>query len=377
MDDGDAALLTKGISNNRQAHTSIRPRLIEPPHRATLEPGLQTHPETPMTPIDRRRFVQGGLLTAAGTALGPAAALACEDVSSEFGRRSTADDVTAGLDLSGKTALVTGCNSGIGYETMRTLALRGAHVLGTARTLERGQEACASVEGRATPLVLELTEFETAVQCAQQVRAMGAPLDILICNAGAIFDELWHVNGVEAHFVTNHLGHFVLVNQLLDLVVAAPQGRVVIVGSRAHENAPDDGIQFDDLAGESWFATQRAYGHSKLANGLHALELARRLEGTRATANVVHPGVVRTNIARNLPAWQELAFRVAGYLFLKSSAQGAATTCYAATNPDLQDVSGCYFADCNPETPSANMQDADMAARLWEVSEELTRDFAA
>jgi len=330
-----------------------------------------------MTPIDRRRFVQGGLLAAAGPTLAPAAALACEDVSSEFGRRSTADDVTAGLDLSGKTALVTGCNSGIGYETMRTLALRGAHVLGTARTLERGQEACASVEGRATPLVLELTEFETAVQCAQQVRAMGAPLDILICNAGAIFDELWHVNGVEAHFVTNHLGHFVLVNQLLDLVVAAPQGRVVIVGSRAHENAPDDGIQFDDLAGESWFATQRAYGHSKLANGLHALELARRLEGTRATANVVHPGVVRTNIARNLPAWQELAFRIAGYLFLKSSAQGAATTCYVATNPDLQDVSGCYFADCNPDTPSASMQDTDMAARLWEVSEELTRDFAA
>ena len=336
-----------------------------------------------MTPIDRRRFVQGGLLTAAGSALGPAAALgpvaalACDDVSSDFDRRSTADDVTAGLDLSGKTALVTGCNSGIGYETMRTLALRGAHVLGTARTLERGQEACESVEGRATPLVLELTEFETAVRCAEQVRAVGAPLDILICNAGAIFDELWHVNGIEAHFVVNHLGHFVLVNHLLDLVLAAPQGRIVTVGSRAHENAPDDGIQFDELSGESWFGQQRAYGHSKLANGLHSLELARRIEGTAATSNAVHPGVVGTNIARNLPAWQEIAFNVAGYLFLKSPAQGAATTCYVATNPDLQHVSGCYFADCNPETPSANMRDADMAARLWEVSEELTRDFAA
>lgn len=330
-----------------------------------------------MTPIDRRRFVQDGLAAAAGSALGPATALACDDVSSEFGRRSTADDVTAGLDLGGKTALVTGCNSGIGYETMRTLALRGAHVLGTARTLERGREACDRVAGRATPLVLELTGFETAVECAEQVRAMDAPLDILICNAGAIFDELWHVDGIEAHFVVNHLGHFVLVNHLLDLVVAAPQGRIVIVGSRAHENAPDNGIQFDNLSGESWFGSQRAYGHSKLANGLHSLELARRLEGTAATSNVVHPGLVGTNIARNLPAWQKIAFRVAGYLFMKSPAQGAATSCYVATSPDLQHVSGCYFADCNPESPSANMRDADMAARLWEVSEELTREFAA
>ena len=330
-----------------------------------------------MAPVNRRRFLHGGLLTAAGSALGPLAALACDDVSSEFGRRSTANDVTAGMDLSGKTALVTGVNSGIGYETMRTLALRGAHVLGTARTLEKGRAACDSVAGRATPLVLELTEFETVLRCAEQVRATGTPLDILICNAGAIFDELWHVNGIEAHFVTNHLGHFLLVNRLLDLVVAAPQGRIVIVGSRAHESAPPDGIQFDDLSGESWFATQRAYGHSKLANGLHSLELARRLENTPATSNAVHPGVVRTNILRNLPAWQEAAFRLGGYLFLKSTAQGAATTCYVATHPDLQRVSGCYFANCNPETPSPAMQDQEMAARLWEISEELTRDFAA
>ena len=113
------------------------------------------------------------------------------------------------------------------------------------------------------------------------------------------------------------------------------------------------------------------------ANGLHSLELARRLEGTSATSNAIHPGVVRTNIGCNLPAWQEVAFRVGGYLFLKCSAQGAATTCYVATNPDLRHVSCCYFADSNPETPSADMQDAAMAARLWEISEELTRDFAA
>lgn len=332
--------------------------------------------------IDRRRFLQGGLPATAGAAPGPAgpwsaAARAGEPVGSPFGRRATADQVTAGLDLSGKTALVTGVNSGIGYATMRTLALRGAHVLGTARTLEKGREACAAVTGMATPLVLELTRFETVARCAEQIRAMDAPLDIVICNAGAMFDDLWRVNGVEAHFVANHLGHFLLVNRLLDRVLAAPQGRIVIVGSRAHESAPADGIQFDDLSGESWYGAQRAYGHSKLANGLHALELARRLEGAAATSNVVHPGVVQTNIAHNLPAWQEAVFRAAGYLFLKSPAQGAATSCHAAASPDLRHVSGCYFANCNPKTPSANMRDPEMAARLWAVSEELTRDFAA
>ena len=325
--------------------------------------------------IDRRQFVLGSTLSAVGT-LGPALGrAACADIRSDFGGGSTAEEVTMGLDLSGKTALVTGVNSGIGYETMRTLALRGAHVLGTARTPEKGREACDSVEGEATPLVLELTEFDSVVQCASQVRAAGKPLDMLICNAGAIFNELWQVNGIESHLVVNHLGHFLLVNHLLDLVVAAPQGRIVIVGSRAHNSAPDSGIQFDDLSGESWFETQMAYGHSKLANGLHSLELSRRLAGTNATSNVIHPGVVRTNIARNLPWWQETAFRVLGRVFLKSEQQGAATTCYAATNPDLDGVSGCYFADCNPATPSENMQDLEMAARLWSVSEELARNF--
>ncbi len=319
--------------------------------------------------IDRRRFLEGSALLALGV---PRSHAACEDVASEYDDDSTAEEVTLGSDLTGKTALITGVNSGIGYETMRVLALRGAHVLGTARTSERGREACDSVQGETTPLVLELSDLDSVVKCANQVRARGVELDRLICNAGALLTELQLVNGVEAHFAINHLGHFLLVNRLLELVVAAPQGRVVIVGSRAHNSAPDDGIQFDDLSGASWFDRQAAYGHSKLANGLHSLELARRLEDTRATSNVLHPGVVRTNIARNLPAWQETAFRAFGYFFLKSLEEGAATTCYVATSPDLDNVSGCYFADCNPATASATMQDAQMAARLWEVSESLT-----
>ena len=312
--------------------------------------------------IKRRRFLQGS----AGLALLhhlPALAGYADDVPrSPFGADTTAEEATAGIDLTGKTALVTGCNSGIGYETMRVLALRGAHVLGTARTDQKARDACASVAGATTPLVLELSDFDSVVGCANQVRAMDTPLDMLICNAGVLFRDLRQLNGLEMHFVVNHLGHFLLVHRLLDQLAAAPQGRVVVVGSMAHRSTPPGGIQFDDLSGAGW--ERSAYGHSKLANGLFALELARRLEGTRATANVLHPGVIETNIFRhvdvNLPA-----------NILKTVEQGAATTCYVASYPSLAKVSGYYFSDCNPEEPSAEMRDAAMARRLWDVSEAL------
>ena len=294
---------------------------------------------------------------------------------SPFGEDSTAEEVTDGLDLTGKTALVTGVNTGIGYETMRVLALRGAHVLGTARTAEKGQIACASVVGRATPLVLELSDFDSVAACADAAQAQADSIDILVCNAGVLLNEPQQVRGLEMHFVVNHLGHFILVNRLLDAVRAAPEGRVVVVSSRAHQSAPADGIQFDNLAGEGDFDRQGFYGHSKLANGLFSHELARRLEGSNATSNSLHPGVVVTNIARNLPAWQEAIFRFAGSVFMKSVEEGAATSCYVATSPDLAGVSGCYFSDCNPVTPSANMRDDAMAERLWLVSEELTRPY--
>ena len=314
--------------------------------------------------IKRRRFLQGSASLALLHQL-PAFAGYADDVPrSAFGGDTTAAEATAGIDLTGKTALVTGCNSGIGYETMRVLALRGAHVLGTARSAEKAREACASVAGSTTPLVLELSDFDSVVACADEVQSMNVPLDMLICNAGVLFRDLRQVHGLEMHFVVNHLGHFLLVHRLLDQVVAAPQGRVVVVGSMAHRGTPPGGIQFDNLSGEGW--ERSAYGHSKLANGLFALELARRLEGTRATANVLHPGVIETNIFRHVDV------NLPGNI-LKSVEQGAATTCYVASHPSLATVSGYYFSDCNPEEPSAEMRDAAMARRLWDVSEELLR----
>jgi NAD(P)-dependent dehydrogenase (short-subunit alcohol dehydrogenase family) len=294
-----------------------------------------------------------------------------------FGADSTAEEVTTGIDLSGKTALVTGCNSGIGYETMRVLALRGAHVLGAARTPQKAEDACNSVAGQTTPVVIELTEFDTIVAAANQIRAMNTPIDMLICNAGVMeLPELEQVNGIEKQFYINHLGHFVLVNQLLPQIMAAPQGRVVNVSSgRATGNAPDEGIQFDNLAGERDYDPGKAYGQSKLANVLFTLELARRLDGSYATANALRPGVIPTNLGRHLPRWEVIALETVGKLFTKTIPQGAATTCYVATAPTLSTTSGYFFEHCNPILAGGYTEDREMAAKLWEVSEELTAGY--
>jgi NAD(P)-dependent dehydrogenase (short-subunit alcohol dehydrogenase family) len=298
-----------------------------------------------------------------------------------FGADATAEQVTAGLDLSGRTALVTGCNSGLGYETMRVLALRGAHVFGTGRTLERAEVACASVEGRTTPLALELSDFQSAVDCAAAVRASGVDLDMLICNAGInTFGDLELVDGIEKMFVVNFLGHFVLVNRLLPMMVARGAGRIVHVGSRSgYRRAPPAGIDFDNLRGEKGFDAGEAYGRSKLANALFSLELARRLEGSGVTSNVIHPGLVVTNIARTAPGALRWAFDKLGPLFAKTPEQGAATQVYVATAPALADVSGAYFEDCNPVTVSGDhhMFDEAMATRLWRTAEEMTGEYLA
>ena len=320
-------------------------------------------------PLNRRRFLSGSALIALGSYCTRIFAQGAQVPKSGFGPMSTAENVTEDIDLTGKTALVTGCNSGIGYETMRILALRGAHVIGTARTLEKGEMACESVKGQATPVLLELTDFDSVVACAEQVRNMNVPLDMLICNAGVLFRDLRQVRGLEMQFVVNHLGHFILVNRLLDRTTIAAEGRIVVVGSAAHRSAPQGGIQFENLSGEGWSAG--AYGHSKLANGLFSLELARKLEGTNATSNSLHPGGVQTNITRNL------AGGIGAFRLPKTAEQGAATTCYVAASPDLSGISGFYFADCNVVQPGGYMEDTAMAAQLWEVSEDLTRPYLA
>ena len=341
--------------------------------------------------IDRRAFVaaSSGLLMTSGLTL-PRRAFAAdyghigkEPPLSDFTRDSTSEEVTAGLDLTGKTVVITGANSGLGYETMRVLAMRGAHVIGTGRTAEKAETAAASVEGNVTPVVLELTDFDSIAACARDIEALGAPVDVLICNAGIMaLPERELVRGIERQFAVNHLGHFVFSNLLLDSVKAAPQGRFVIVSSDGYKSAPEDGIQFDDLSWEAGYEPWTAYGHSKLANQLFAQELGRRLQGSTATANSIHPGVIATNLARHMMPGIAVRFvSVFGGWFIddfKSTPQGAATQCYVATAPALEGVSGVYFADCNPREPETpHMLNEDMAARLWDVSVELSEGYVS
>lgn len=333
----------------------------------------------PVKFLTRRQVIQRmatlGILGALPSSL-LAQVLTREPPVSPFGSSATAEEVTEGLDLTGLTFAITGCNSGLGLETMRVLAMRGAHVIGIARTQEKANDACASVQGETTPVFLDLADWDSIVLCAERIREMNVPLDGLITNAGIMaLPELELVNGVEKQFAVNHLGHFILINQLRDEVLAAPQGRFVLLSSGLHRRA-DQGIEFDNLDGSQYYSPWDAYGVSKLANALCARELARQIEHTDATANSLHPGVIKTNLVRNLPWWQQWAMKYFGGLFLKDIPEGAATTCYVATSPGLVGVRGFYFSDCNvSDDGSEFIYDDAMAAKLWEVSEELTKDY--
>jgi len=333
--------------------------------------------------MDRRRFI--GLSLSAVTAPLAAGCGGYEKLPvaavprSGFDERSTAQQVTEGIDLSGKLAVVTGCTSGIGFETMRVLALRGAYVVGTSRSLARAEQACRRVVGKTSPVELELGDFESVVRCAETIRSLNTPVDMLILNAGfrGGGNDAVRIDGIEKHFRVNHLGHFLLVNRLLDRLYLAWQGRIVVVASRAaYRGAPADGIRFDDLALSRDYSDSLAYGQSKLANVLFSLELGRLLRGSRITSNALHPGLIDTEIDRNVNRLGQFAFGLLAAATGKSVEEGAATSCFVATSPRLGSTSGRYFEDCNAvEVPGTHMQDMAMADRLWFLSEELTRPY--
>jgi NAD(P)-dependent dehydrogenase (short-subunit alcohol dehydrogenase family) len=267
---------------------------------------------------------------------------------------------------------------------MRTFAAHGAHVIGTARTLAKAQEACASVTGKTTPLACELTDMQSVVDCANAVSALDLPLDVLMCNAGIMaLPKLEQVPItvagkpvlLEKQFLVNHLGHHLLTRRLLPQVAAAPAGRVVVLSSIGYTLAPKEGIQFDNLSGENGYKPFTAYGQSKLANALFAMELSRRHAGSSLTANAVHPGMVATDLGRHItgkPRDPNAPLRKG----FKTAAQGAATQVYCAIDRRLKGVSGYYFEDCNPaQMEGPNPADAALAARLWQVSEMLVQDY--
>ncbi len=291
-----------------------------------------------------------------------------------FGNGSTAEQVTDGIDLSGKRYLVTGCNSGLGLETVRVLSLRGAEVVGVARTEESASAALGSANATGDVAACDLSEPVTVRVCVETVKALDTPLDAIICNAGIMaLPKLTVKHGLELQFLTNHIGHFMLVTGLLDTL--KDDGRVVVVSSSAHKMAKGVGLDFDNLDGAKGYSPWKAYAQSKLANILFTKGLAKRFEGSQRTANALHPGVIRTNLGRHMNPVANAVFGAVGPLFLKSIPQGAATQCYVATHPDVATISGVYFADSNPLDPIPEAQDPTAIDRLWQVSEERVAGF--
>jgi WW domain-containing oxidoreductase len=295
-----------------------------------------------------------------------------------FGANSTAEQVSEGLSLTGKTILMTGCNSGLGQEAARVLVLRGAHVLGTARSAEKANAACAGFTGpgKATGYGCELSDPASVRACVAGIKRDGHRLDAIICNAGIMaLPKLEKAHGYELQFFTNHIGHFILVTGLLEQLT--DEGRVVMLSSAAHTQAPKGAIEFDNLSGDKGYGAWRAYGQSKIANLLFAKELQRRFAGTKKTAYGVHPGVIATNLGRNMGAVARTAFSAIGPLFLKTIPQGAATEVFAAVNPKAVPLAGSYLADSNAKAPRADAEDAALASRLWVESERIVKGLSA
>ncbi len=281
-------------------------------------------------------------------------------------------------DMQGKTVVVTGGNSGIGFETAAALAGMGARVVVTARNADKGRAAVAAIgqrlggDAQVQLVVFDLADLSSVRRGAAEILEQAPRLDVLVNNAGLVLSERSEtVDGLEATFAVNHLGPFLLTNLLLDRIRASSPARIVNVASTAH-NAARKGIPFDDLQSEKKYATMRVYGQSKLANILFTEELARRLEGSGVTANSLHPGTVRTGYGGDGDARGLLAFgiKISSPFFL-SPAKGARTSVYLASDPGVAGVSGEYFVKCKPKQPKPWARDQEAARRLWQVSEEL------
>lgn len=302
---------------------------------------------------------------------------------SGFGSATTAEQVTAGIDASNLTVVITGGASGIGLETSRVLALRGAHVVIAARNMEAANEAKQTIlksneNAKIDVLQFDLSSLNSVKVFADNFLALNLPLNILINNAGIMFCPYQlSQDGIEMQFATNHLGHFYLTNLLLDKMKSTAsatgiEGRIINLSSIAHLRTYEEGIKFDAINDKKSYSDKKAYGQSKLASILHANELSRRLkeEGANITVNSVHPGLIMTNLMKYSLTFMRI-MKLLTYVFWKNVPQGAATTCYVAVHPDMKGVSGKYFLDCNEWPASDFARDPQLAKKLWDYSNHL------
>jgi NAD(P)-dependent dehydrogenase (short-subunit alcohol dehydrogenase family) len=277
--------------------------------------------------------------------------------------------------MEGKVVLITGATDGLGKETALTLAGAGATVVAagrdprktatTVRDLVR-ETGNAAVEG----LVADLSSQDQVRGLAREFLDRYDHLDVLVNNAGAIFERREETeDGIERTFAVNHLAPFLLTNLLLDVILASAPARVVTVSSVGHRSG---WLDFDDLQNARGYDGNRAYAESKLANVLFTYELARRLEGTGVTANAADPGMARTNIGTNNMSARAYLQLLAHRAMAGSVERGAKTSIYLASSPEVEGVSGAYFADCNQVPSSPASYNEAVARRLWRVSQELT-----
>jgi retinol dehydrogenase-14 len=276
--------------------------------------------------------------------------------------------------MTGKTVLITGGTGGIGRATAEGLARLGAQVAITGRDLARTTAAATQIAAATgNPLIdayaADLSSQAEVRRLADQVLHAYPRLDVLVNNVGGFWGHRHPTaDGLEHTFALNHLAPFLLTNLLLDRLIATAPARVVTVSSGAQSMGH---IDFDDLQGERAYSGQKAYNQSKLANVMFTYELARRLQGTAVTATVLHPGVVRTAFGAEDPSpfWKVLLPLTRP--LLKSPERGAQTPIYLASSPEVEGVTGKYFANLKPKTSSKDSYDTTAATRLWQVSAEL------
>jgi NAD(P)-dependent dehydrogenase (short-subunit alcohol dehydrogenase family) len=276
--------------------------------------------------------------------------------------------------MQGKTVLVTGANQGIGKAAALALARQGAQVAIVSRNADKGRAAAADIKAASgckevDLIVADLSSQAEVRRVAAEFKWRHSRLDVLVNNAG-VFVPHRHVtvDGFEETFAVNHLAYFLLTHELLHLLKASAPARIVNVSSDAHRHAKMrwNDLQFANHSYSAW----RAYGQSKLANILFTYELARRLEGTRVTANALHPGVIASGFGRTYPGPMALLYSLAGP-FMLTPEMGAKTSVYLASSPEVEGISGKYFARSRPAKASA-VSDCDASQRkLWALSEQM------
>jgi NAD(P)-dependent dehydrogenase (short-subunit alcohol dehydrogenase family) len=277
--------------------------------------------------------------------------------------------------MQGKTVLVTGANQGIGKATAIALAAKGAHVGLVARNADKGRAALAEVEAAGSAgaelIVADLSSQEQVRRAAAEFRSKHSKLDVLVNNAGVFVPERrTTVDGLEETFALNHLGYFLLTRELLDVLQATGGARIVNVSSDAHRGAK---MQWDDLQYERTpYRGFKVYGQSKLANVLFTYELARRLEGTGVTANCLHPGVIASGFGHTYGSAVSFILKLARP-FLLTTEEGARTSVYLASSPEVEGVTGKYFSQCKPVKSNAVSYDLQSQQKLWSLSEQLVK----